>query len=105
MVMNSATVDLSYLKRRTVLLKAVIYSLSNTFLDCGPKFWEFPLRHWEIPLKEGKLGANPNFPENVPLRRKSRYEKSRVSEVYCRLPLAGGTRDTDSEKLFRVDRG
>jgi len=29
MVKESAKVDLSYLKRRTVLLKAVIYSLSN----------------------------------------------------------------------------
>jgi len=43
-------VDLGYLKRHTVLLKAVIYSLPNKFLDCGPKFWEIPLRHW-IPLK------------------------------------------------------
>jgi len=72
MVKESAMVDLSYLKRRTVLLKAVIYSLSNNFWDCGPKFREIPLRHWEIPLKEGNLGANPNFPEIVPLRRKSR---------------------------------
>jgi len=61
MVKESAMVDLSYLKRRTVLLRAVIYSLSNKFLDCGPKFWEIPLRHREIPLKEGNLGANPNF--------------------------------------------
>jgi hypothetical protein len=38
-------VDLSYLKRRTVLLKAVIYSLSNKFLNCGPKLWEILLRH------------------------------------------------------------
>ena len=30
MVKESAMVDLSYLKRRTVLLKAVIYSLSNS---------------------------------------------------------------------------
>jgi hypothetical protein len=28
-------VDFSYLKRRTVLLKAVIYSLSIHLLDCG----------------------------------------------------------------------
>jgi len=72
MVRESATVDLSYLNRRIVLLKAVIYSLSNKILGCGPKFWEIPLRHWKIPLKEGNLGANSNFPENVPLRRKSR---------------------------------
>jgi hypothetical protein len=52
-------------------------------LDCGPKFWEIPLRQWEIPLKEGNLGANPNFPENVPLRRKSRLKKSRLSRVHC----------------------
>jgi len=30
MVKEYAMVDLSYLKRRTVLLKAVIYSLSNS---------------------------------------------------------------------------
>jgi len=71
MVKEAAMVDLSYQKRRTVLLKAVIYSLSKEILDCGPKIWVIPLRHWEIPLKEGNLGANPNFPENVPLRRKS----------------------------------
>jgi len=65
-------VDLSYPKRRTVLLKAVIYRLPNKFLDCKLKIWDIPLRHWEIPLKEGNLGANPNFPENVPLMRKFR---------------------------------
>jgi hypothetical protein len=35
MVKESAMIDLSYLKRRTVLLKAVIHSLPNKFLDCG----------------------------------------------------------------------
>jgi hypothetical protein len=61
----------------------VIYSLSEKKVDCGPKFWEISLRQWEIPLKEGNLGANPNFPENVPLRRKSRLKKSRSSRVHC----------------------
>jgi hypothetical protein len=42
----------------------VIYSLSKTVLDCGPKFREIPFRHWEFPLKEGNLKANPKFPEN-----------------------------------------
>jgi hypothetical protein len=27
-------------------------------INCGPKFWEIPLRQWKIPLKEGNLGAN-----------------------------------------------
>jgi hypothetical protein len=37
-------------------------------MNCGPKIWYIPLRHWKIPLKEGNLGANSNFPENVPLK-------------------------------------
>jgi len=76
-------VDLSYLKRRTVLLKAVIYSLSNKCLDCGPKFWEIPLAHWEIPPKEGSLGANPIFQKTSrlgenPAKRNPAYRKFTV---------------------------
>jgi hypothetical protein len=60
--------------------------------DCGPKFWDIPLRQWETPLKEGNFGANPNFLENVPHRRKSRVKKSRLSRVHLYIfPDAQGT--------------
>jgi hypothetical protein len=56
-------------------------------MDCGPNFWEIPIRHWEIPLNEGTLGANPNFQKmsrllgGNPAKRSPAYRKFTVCEV------------------------
>jgi hypothetical protein len=78
MVKKFAMVDLSYLKRRPVLLKAVICSLSNKFLD-GGKFWEILLIHWEFPLKinwdNSKFTRNGPTWAEMPPKGNSAYRK------------------------------